>query len=83
MKLYNSPQVVQLGNSSELIKGACDWGTEGIFLDKAGAQWWNSSECDSYYKADLYHYYCNETGHCVSVAGAPYRECETYSDCPV
>ncbi|WDF50311.1 hypothetical protein PQ460_20360 [Paenibacillus sp. KACC 21273] len=35
---YVSPTLVECGNSMEVIKGECGWGTENATLDKTGAK---------------------------------------------
>lgn len=44
---YFAPQLTVFGNTKDLIKGDCRWGTENISADKTGYYEYSTWECQS------------------------------------
>lgn len=42
---YYAPQIIELGNASDLIKGECNWGGEGWAFDEIGSTAYNHLSC--------------------------------------
>ncbi|MCJ7841919.1 hypothetical protein MUB24_13625 [Lederbergia sp. NSJ-179] len=55
MEAYQSPSLVEYGLSKDLVKGACGWGTEGVFFNRTGS-------IGRYNVLD-----CDEDGYCIWV----------------
>lgn len=72
MATYVAPQLIQYGNSREVIKGDCSWGGELPWFDESGMY-------------EYYELFCNEEGYCVNgneicASSPPNNECGSGGD---
>lgn len=75
MENYVTPVLVTYGASQDLIKGDCEWGTEGFAVNS-----WDYKDYDYWFCGGLYA--CIQGTKCYhKSSGYNYYECRTDSAC--
>lgn len=77
---YSTPMLTIYGDSSNLIKGDCDWGTENWWADKTGYYKYTYSDCIMTVTCATFgDCHCGSASMCTT--SQPRDQCSSDSDC--
>lgn len=77
---YSTPLLTVYGDSSNLIKGECSWGTENWWADKDGYREYTYLACEATVTCDTFGG-CHCITHSMCTNSQPGNQCTSNSQC--